>query len=124
MPSSIKWCPMPGKIVCEVIGERDTLGKSGLIFRPPTVQQPRTTAKVLAIYEPFINDFNEESESYLKPGDIIIFGKHSGVEVEYGDSGKVIILREQEILTKVEIEKPEDIHELGVAPERFDDLEG
>jgi co-chaperonin GroES (HSP10) len=116
--------PMPGKIVARVVGERDTYG-SGLILKPATRVNPRTTAEVVAVYEPFLLDnSNPESEtsSYVQVGDIIIFGLHSGIEIEYGEE-KVIILREQEILTKVIVQKPEDISRIGVEMPDHSDLD-
>lgn len=115
--------PMPGKIVARVVGERDHYGK-GLILKSPTVRNPRTTAVVVAVYEPFL--VNEtETEAYVNVGDTIIFGLHSGIEIEYGDE-KVIILREQEILTKIKLSSPEDISTIGVSrgDAIADDLEG
>lgn len=119
--SKITWEPMPGKIVVKVLGERDTYGK-GLIFRPASVHRPRTTGRVIAVYEAFI-DYGDKDETkpFLEVGDIVVFGQHSGIEVEYG-SDKVVVLREQEILTKVRIEKAEDIQHLGVAGGALDDV--
>jgi co-chaperonin GroES (HSP10) len=117
-----KFFPMPGKIVAQVIGEREVYGK-GLILRPSTIQNPRTTAKVIAVYEPFmVND--TETESYVKVDDIVIFGMHSGIMIEYGEE-KVIILREQEILTKIVVEDEKAIEEVGVATDKtFEDIDG
>jgi co-chaperonin GroES (HSP10) len=117
--------PMPGKIVAQVVGERGVYG-TGLIVKPSTVRNPRTTAIVIAIYEPFLLDQKDdrETEAFVKVGDTIIFGMHSGIEIEYG-AEKVIILREQEILTKVKLRNPDDISKMGVATEgTFDDIEG
>lgn len=117
-----KFRPMPGKIVCKVIGERDTYG-AGLILKPATRINPRTTAEVLFVYEPFLLDpaNDKETESYVKVGDKVIFGLHSGIEVEYGNE-KVIILREQEILCIVEA-SDDTIAVTGVAGGAFDDLD-
>lgn len=117
----IKFRPMPGKIACQVVGERDTYG-SGLIIKPATRVNPRTTAKVIAVYEAFMVN-EKETESFVKVGDLVIFGMHSGIEVEYGQSEKVIILREQEILCIVEADD-EEISKVGVAAGVFDDMDG
>lgn len=119
----VKFRPMPGKIVVRVIGERDTYG-SGLILKPASRINPRTTAVVLFVYEPFLLDpaNDKETESYVKVGDKIIFGLHSGIEVEYG-AEKVIILREQEILCIIEA-NDDTIAATGVAAGTFDDVEG
>jgi co-chaperonin GroES (HSP10) len=126
-PPAVKWEPMPGKIICKVVGETSTFGNRGIIFKPVTHKQLRTTAEVIAVYEPFLLDnANKESETsaYVEVGDIVIFGMHSGIEIEYG-ADKVIILREQEILTKVKLAVAEDISKIGVASEgSFDDVEG
>lgn len=123
---TVKWEPMPGKIVCRVIGDTETFG-GGKIFKPVTHRQPRTTAEVIAVYEPFLLDNaneNSETSAYVEKGDIVIFGMHSGIEIEYGDQ-KVIILREQEILTKVKLENPDDIeHVQPGVQSSFDDVEG
>lgn len=118
--NKIKFRPMPGKIACQIVGERDTYG-GGLLIKPPTQRNPRTTAKVIAVYEPFL--VNEtETESYVKVGDIVIFGQHGGIAVEYGSAEPVIILREQEILCIVEADE-DTLASTGVAPGKFDDLE-
>lgn len=121
--SRVIWEPMPGKVAVKVLGERDTWGKGGRIIRPATAVRPRTTAKVIAVYDAFIDyGDTEESKPFLSVGDIVVFGQHAGIEVEYGND-KVIILREQEILTRVKLENPEDIGALGVAPGQLDDVE-
>lgn len=116
--------PMPGKVACRVVGEREHYGRSGLIVRPVTNRRPRTTAVVIAVYEPF-TDYGDKEESvpFVEVGDTVVFGMHAGVEVEYGDE-TVIILREQEILTKVVVESPEDAKHIGVAAGPLDDVEG
>jgi co-chaperonin GroES (HSP10) len=122
----VKWEPMPGKIICRVVGDTETFG-GGKIFKPVTHRQPRTTAEVIAVYEPFLLDnANEKSETsaYVEVGDIVLFGMHSGIEIEYGDQ-KVIILREQEILTKVKLVNPDDVQHIGLAAQGpLDDVEG
>lgn len=121
--SKIVWKPMPNRIVVKKVGERETFDKAGLIFRPVTHAQPRTTGEVLAVYEPFVDEQDKEVGSYLQVGDIVIFGKHGGIEIEYG-SEVVICLAEREILTKVEFEDPSDVEQLELAPGFADDIEG
>ena len=94
------WEPMPGNIVVEVIGDTERVGSLGIIFAPANREVPRTTGKVIAIYEPFLNDDNTESAPYVAVGDIVIFGRFTGTEISY-DRKKVVVLKEADILTKV-----------------------
>jgi co-chaperonin GroES (HSP10) len=95
--------PMPGKIVAKV---RTTEQQSGIIL----LSDPRFSriAEVVAVYEPFnlhIDRPDEMTEAYVKVGDLVIFGQHSGTEVSVGRD-KVIVLKESEILTKIRMEEP------------------
>jgi co-chaperonin GroES (HSP10) len=121
--SKIRFEPAPGKIVAKVVGESEFLDKGRLIIAPSTRANPRTTAIIIAIYEPFMSG-EHETKPFFDVGDKVIFGMHSGIEIEYGRNEKVIILREQEILTKV-FADDEDLPEVGVASNgTFDDLDG
>lgn len=118
--------PMPGKVVVQEIKASEFLvddPKSGVqIFAPSVGPQRRTTGVVVAVSEPWQQGEGEPMlETFLKVGDNVIFGPHSGVEVEYGRK-KVIILREIEILTKVRVEKESDLQGVGVAAGANDDL--
>jgi co-chaperonin GroES (HSP10) len=118
-----KFKPMPGKIVVKTVGESEFLDRSKLIFAPATRANPRTTGVIIAVYEAFTIG-EVETEPFLKVGDKVIFGMHSGIEIEYGRE-KVVILREQEILTIVEVEEDADIEQIGVATNKaFDDIDG
>lgn len=118
----ITWMPMPGKVAVRVVGERETFDRAGLIIRPVTNRRPRTTAVVIAVYEPF-TDYGDAQESvpFVEVGDTVVFGMHAGVEVEFGGE-QIIILREQEILTKVKVESPEDLADVAVSPGAHADL--
>ena len=118
-----KFEPMPGKIVVQAVGESEFLVNKGkaIIFANPAGQRPRTTGIVIAVPEPWRQGEDEpELVTFLQVGDKVIFGAHSGVDVQLGRK-KFIILREIEILTKVVGEG--DIQEVGVAPGQHDDVE-
>lgn len=118
----VTWLPMPGKVAVRVVGERETFDRAGLIIRPVTNRRPRTTAVVIAVYEPFMDyGDKEESTPFVEVGDTVVFGIHAGVEVEFGGE-QIIILREQEILTKVKVESPEDLADVGVKASAHADL--
>jgi len=119
------WEPLPGKIVVKVIGESEFLiNRNGVtLFSAPSAAHPRTTGRVIAVYDPYRpGDGDTDLEPVVKKDDIVIFGRHSGIEVQYGRSEKVIILKEVEILTKVSLVNV-PIEEVGVAPGQHDDVE-
>jgi co-chaperonin GroES (HSP10) len=121
--SKVVWDPMPGKIVAKAVEEQSTFRTGGIIIKPATVSQPRTTARVVAVYEPFLDVHDtEETKPFVDVGDLIIFGRHSGIELEFG-SERVICLKESEILTKVKLSNPEDASKIGVVSGKFDHLE-
>lgn len=117
--AKIVWKPLPGKIIAKKIeNDRETFAKGGMIIRPATSVQPRTTAEVLAVFETYLETDGQEYEPYCKVGDIVIFGKHGGIEIQFGDE-TVICLRETEILTRVEVDDPTQI---SLVPGEFDSL--
>lgn len=116
--------PMPGKVVVQEIKSSEFLvNRDGVqIFSAGVGGRPRTTGVVVAVSEPWQQGEGEPMlETFLKPGDHVIFGAHSGVEVEYHRK-KVIILREIEILTKVRVKDENDLAEIGVAAGANDDV--
>lgn len=118
-----KFEPMPGKIVVEAVGDSEFLVNNGraIIFASPNAHRPRTTGIVIAVPEPWRQGEDEpELVTFLQVGDKVIYGAHSGVDIQYGRK-KFTILREIEILTKVVGEG--DIEEVGVAPGQHDEVE-
>lgn len=103
MITEVVWEPMPGKIVVEV--DKNEITRGGLILlRDPTNSR---IGRVKAIYEPFnlhLDKPDEMTEAYVKVGDIVVFGRHSGVEVTV-ERTTVIILKEAELLTKVRVDE-------------------
>lgn len=124
MAKKVVWSPLPGKIVAQVIGESEYLiNKNGVtLFAAPGAVYPRTTAKVIAVYDPYTPNGDDRLESIVQVGDIVIFGRHSGIEIQYGRE-KVIVLKEVEILTKVSVTEDVPIEEVGVAAGAHDDVE-
>lgn len=103
--TDIAFRPMPGKIAVRV--DKDTLLTSGGLFLLRDPNNSRV-GEVVAIYDPFKLDVDDEemTEPYVSVGDIVVFGKHNGVEVMVqigGNRASCIILKETEILTKVEL---------------------
>lgn len=99
--------PMPGKIAVRV-DKNEMETDAGLIL----LRDPHNSriGEVVAIYEPFqlhLDKPDEDlTEAYVKVGDMVVFGKHNGVEVQLNVGGirsSCIILKESEILTKVKV---------------------
>jgi co-chaperonin GroES (HSP10) len=115
--------PMPGKVVAEVIGDDEFFDDSRLLIRPQTIKIPRTTARVIAIYEPFLlDDGVTESKPYVAVGDLIIFGVMSGTSIKLGNK-QCVVIRETEILTKFRNATKAQIDTAGVVRGEFDDLD-
>jgi co-chaperonin GroES (HSP10) len=109
MSDTVFYRPMPGKIVAKLRVQEQ---RSGLIL----LSDPANSriAEVIAVYEPFnlhLDRPDEMTEAYVQVGDLVIFGRHSGVEVSVGKD-RVVVLKESEILTKIEIV---DLDELVVS---------
>jgi co-chaperonin GroES (HSP10) len=100
MNEIVLYKPMPGKIVAKLRVEEQ---RSGLIL----LSDPANSriAEVIAVYEPFnlhLDQPDQMTEAYVQVGDLVIFGRHNGVEVSVGRD-RVVVLKESEILTKIEV---------------------
>lgn len=100
----IRFKPMPGKVVVKVVGDSEFIGTSKLILSPASRENPRTTGQVIAVYEPFLTgDGETEATPYVQKGDLVIFGKFTGTDVQIGRE-KVIVLKEADILSIVDVQ--------------------
>jgi chaperonin GroES len=73
---------------------------SGGIFLPENAKEKPTQGKVLAVGPGKLLDNGTRSTPSVAANDIILFGKYSGTEITV-DGVEVIILRESDILAKV-----------------------
>jgi co-chaperonin GroES (HSP10) len=93
--------PMPGKIVAKLRVEEQ---RSGLILLSDPANS--RVAEVVAVYEPFQYHLDNPdapmTEAYVKVGDLVIFGRHNGVEITVGRD-RLMVLKETEILTKIRV---------------------
>ena len=76
--------------------ESDKESKGGIII-PDSSQNKPSKGKVLSIGDGKLLDNGERAEMSVKEGDIVIFSKYSGTEVELDDS-TVLVLTEDDIL--------------------------
>lgn len=99
--------PTPGRVVVKVLGDNTKIA-GGLLFAPDTARMPRTTGRVIATYEPYVEN-GVEFEPFVNPGDIVLFGEFTGTKVSMHDiRDTIIVLKEDNILSIIEVEGDED----------------
>jgi chaperonin GroES len=80
--------------------QAETRTTSG-IYLPDTAKEKPMQGKVLAVGPGKINDDDVRTPLQVKAGDVVVYGKYSGTEVEV-DGEKLVLLRESELLAKLE----------------------
>ena len=77
--------------------ERTTAG----IYLPEAAKEKPMQGEVIATGPGRLNDEGQRTVLSVKKGDKVVYGKYSGTEVEI-DGEKCVILRESELLAKIE----------------------
>ena len=67
------------------------------IFLPESAKEKPMHGKVVAVGPGKVNDEGERNELQVKKGDLVVYGKYAGTEVEV-DGEDHVILRESELL--------------------------
>ena len=76
--------------------------KVGSIFVPENAKEKLSQGEVLAVGPgQFVAELNARRSVAVKAGDVVVFGKYSGAEVEIGGE-KIVVLREDDVLGVVE----------------------
>ncbi len=91
--------PLDDRIVLKPLEaeERTSAG----IYLPQTAQEKPMQGVVTAAGPGRLNDDNQRTPVSVKKGDTVVYGKYSGTEVEI-DGQKHVILRDSELLAKIE----------------------
>ena len=90
--------PLDDRIVVQRLeAEEKTAG--GIIL-PDAAQEKPQKGKVIAVGEGKMLDSGKRGTPDVKTGDIVLFGKYSGTEVEV-EGEEYLIMRESDILAKV-----------------------
>lgn len=90
--------PLDDRVVLEPLEAEEKT--SGGILLPDTAKQKPQQGKVVAVGPGKLSDKGARSAVAVKAGDIVLYGKYSGSDVEV--NGKELkILRESDILAKV-----------------------
>lgn len=95
----IKIKPLGDRIVVERIEEEEV--KKGGIIIPDTAKEKPQRGRVLAVGPGRKTEDGKVIPVDVNVGDIVIFSKYAGTEVEMGDQ-KLLIMREDEILGIIE----------------------
>ncbi|MHC4479929.1 MAG: co-chaperone GroES [Planctomycetota bacterium] len=91
--------PLDDRVVVKALEQEDRT--SGGIFLPETAKERPQQGKIIAVGPGKLLDSGERAEMNVKKGDVVIFAKYSGSEVEV-DGEEVLIMRESELLAVVE----------------------
>ena len=91
--------PLDDRVVVEPL-EQDTKTPGG-IFLPETAKEKPQQGKIVATGPGKLLDSGERAKLNVKKGDVVIFAKYSGTEVEV-DGKELMIMRESDLLGVVE----------------------
>ncbi|HKK72542.1 MAG TPA: co-chaperone GroES [Candidatus Krumholzibacteria bacterium] len=86
--------PLGDRVVVQAMTQEKS--KSGIII-PDTAKEKPQQGKVVAVGPGRLSESGDRLEPEVKEGDVVLFGKYSGTEIEV-DSDALLILRESDIL--------------------------
>jgi chaperonin GroES len=92
--AKMKIKPLGDRVIVEAMQAETS--KSGIII-PDTAKEKPQQGKVVAVGAGRLNDSGERLAPEVKEGDVVLFGKYSGTEIEV-ESKDLLILRESDIL--------------------------
>jgi chaperonin GroES len=91
--------PLDDRIVVEQM-EAEEVTKGGIVL-PDTAKEKPQQGRVVAVGPGRILDTGERAKPAVKPGDVVVYAKYGGTEVDV-DGKEYMILRESDVLAKVE----------------------
>ncbi|MBN2408386.1 MAG: co-chaperone GroES [Candidatus Aminicenantes bacterium] len=95
----MKVTPLYDRVLLKRLEEKEV--KKGGIIIPDTAKEKPQEAEVIAVGKGRVNEDGKSVPLEVKKGDRVLIGKYSGTEVMIDDV-EHIILREEEILAKIE----------------------
>jgi len=99
MASKMKLQPLGGRVIVEPIEQEETT--AGGIILPETAKEKPQEGKILAAGPGDRDESGERIPMEVKVGDKVLYAKYSGTEVKV-DGKKLLILRESDILAKID----------------------
>jgi chaperonin GroES len=94
MAKTKKVRPLGDRVIVKAMTQETS--KSGIII-PDTAKEKPQQGKVVAVGPGRLSENGERLSPEVKDGDIVLFGKYSGTEIEV-DGDELLILRESDIL--------------------------
>jgi chaperonin GroES len=94
---SFKLQPLGDRILIEVDEEEETMGKSGLIFRPENARDQPLKGTVVATGEGLMDRDGKLHPPRVNVGDKVMFGMYSGQHIEVGVE-KFLIIKDGDLL--------------------------
>jgi chaperonin GroES len=91
-----KFRPLSDRVLVQRIEEEEEV-KKGSIIVPDTAKEKPQKGKVIAVGTGMLDEKGKRRAMALKKGDMILFGKYAGTEVEIGDQ-EYVIMREDDVL--------------------------
>ncbi len=91
--------PLDDRIVVEPLEQEDKT--AGGIFLPQTAKEKPQQGKIVATGPGKLLDSGERAEMNVQKGDVVLFAKYSGTDVEV-DGKELLIMRESELLAVIE----------------------
>jgi chaperonin GroES len=91
--------PLDDRVVIELLDQEEKT--AGGIFLPETAKEKPQQGKVVATGPGKMLDSGERAAVNVKKGDIVIFAKYSGTDVEV-DGNEYLIMRESDLLAVVD----------------------
>jgi chaperonin GroES len=95
----MKVTPLYDRVLLKRLEEQEV--KKGGIIIPDTAKEKPQEAEVIAVGKGRVNEDGKVVPLEVKKGDKVLVGKYSGTEVKI-DGVEHIILREEEILAKID----------------------
>ena len=86
--------PLGDRVIVEAMSQETS--KSGIII-PDTAKEKPQQGKVVAVGPGRLSESGDRLAPEVKEGDVVLFGKYSGTEIEV-ESSELLILRESDIL--------------------------
>jgi chaperonin GroES len=98
----MKYRPLGDRLVIKPFVEKEETTAGGIVI-PSVAQERPNEGEVLAVGPGKIDDSGKTLPMHVKVGDVVVFGKFSGLEVSI-EKQKLLLLRESEVYAVAETE--------------------
>ncbi|MEG8099316.1 co-chaperone GroES [Candidatus Liberibacter brunswickensis] len=97
--------PSRGRVVVRRL-QSETMTESGLIIPPTVSEKPSACGgEVMWVGNGVLDQSGKVIEPEVKPGDVVLFGKWSGTEINLGGDDEYLVMQESDIIGVVVNEK-------------------